>query len=187
PETAGRRLDRPAGGWARSRRADDRPAILREHDGGRARPDRVLADGQARGGRPLQVHRRRGLLSSAGSHRWGVGSFENDAARDWFYAVEEAVEPGIVIASVLDDALAEAGELELDDACAAIAGAELLASCAGLAADHLPDHIRRWVAEHPHQPHPAETEQAVGPAERGAAESELSELWNRGRAPRTAW
>ena len=87
----------------------------------------------------------------------------------------------------MDDALAEAGELELDDACAAIAGAELLASCAGLAADHLPDHIRRWVAEHPHQPHSAETEQAVGAVERVRDESELSELWNREMGPQNAW
>src|SRR5947209_5326723 len=118
---------------------------------------------------------------------WGTGSFENDAASDWFYIVEEAVEPGLVIAAALDDALAEAGYLELDSACAAIAGAELLASCAGVPADHLPDHIRRWVTEHPHQPYDAEIDQAVQAVQRVRGESELRELWDEGMGPNNAW
>jgi hypothetical protein len=118
---------------------------------------------------------------------WGTGSFENDSASDWFYLVEEAVEPGGVIASALDDALAEADYLELDSACAAIAAAELLASCAGVAADDLPDHIRRWVSEHPHQPHAAEIEQAVRAVERVRAESELRELWDEEMGADNGW
>jgi hypothetical protein len=118
---------------------------------------------------------------------WGTGSFENDSASDWFYTVEEALEPGLTIASALDDALAEAGYLELDSACAAIAGAELLAACAGVAADGLPDHIRRWVTEHPHQPHTAEIEQAVRAVQRVRSESELRELWDDEMASDNAW
>jgi hypothetical protein len=118
---------------------------------------------------------------------WGIGSFENDSASDWFYTVEEAVEPGLAIASALDDALAEAGYLELDSACVAIAGAELSAACAGVPADHLPDHIRRWVAQHPHQPHAAEIEQAVLAVERVRGESELRELWEDEMGLDNAW
>jgi hypothetical protein len=118
---------------------------------------------------------------------WGTGSFQNDSASDWFYTVEEAVEPGLVISSALDDALAEAGYLELDSASAAIAAAELLASCAGLAADDLPDHIRRWVAEHSHQPYAAEIEQAVHAVERVRAESELREQWDEEQGPENSW
>jgi hypothetical protein len=118
---------------------------------------------------------------------WGTGSFENDSARDWFYTVEEAVEPGLTIASALDDALAEAGYLELDCACAAIAGAELSAACAGVAADDLPDHIRRWVAQHPHQPHGAEIEQAVLAVQRVRSESELREQWDEEMSSDNAW
>jgi Domain of unknown function (DUF4259) len=118
---------------------------------------------------------------------WGTGSFENDAASDWFYLVEEAVEPGLVIASALDDALAEAGYLELDPACAAVAAAELSASCAGEVADDLPDHIRRWVSEHPHQPHANEIEHAVQAVERVRAESEVRELWDEETGPDNAW
>jgi hypothetical protein len=118
---------------------------------------------------------------------WGIGSFENDCASDWFYTVEEAVEPGLTIASALDDALAEPGYLDLDSACAAIAGAELSAACAGVAADGLPDHIRRWVTEHPHQPHAAEIEQAVRAVQRVRNESELRELWDHEMGPDNAW
>ena len=118
---------------------------------------------------------------------WGTGSFENDAASDWFYLVEEAVDPGVVIMSALDDALAEAGDLELDAASTAIAAGELSASCAGEVADHLPDHIGRWVSEHPHEPHADEIEQAVQAVERVRADSELRELWEEDRGPDNAW
>jgi Domain of unknown function (DUF4259) len=119
---------------------------------------------------------------------WGTGSFENDAASDWFYLVEEeAVEPGLVIMSALDDALAEAGYLELDVAWAAVVAAELSASCAGEVADELPDHIRRWVSEHPHRPHADEIEHAAQAVERVRSESELRELWDEETGPDNAW
>jgi hypothetical protein len=118
---------------------------------------------------------------------WGTASFENDPARDWFLLVEEAVDPGAVIASALDTALGDADYLGLEAACEAIAAAELFASCAGHAPDRLPDHVRRWVEGHPHQPHDSEIDQAVLAVQRVRAESELSELWDEdvdGRAGR---
>jgi Domain of unknown function (DUF4259) len=118
---------------------------------------------------------------------WGTGSFQNDSASDWFYTVEEAVEPGLVISSALDDALAETGYLELDSASAAIAAAELLASCAGQAPHDLPDHIRRWVMEHSHQPHAAEIEPAVHAVARVRSESELRDLWEEEQGPKNSW
>src|ERR1700730_14373145 len=81
---------------------------------------------------------------------WGVASFENDPASDWFFLVEEAVDPGWVIAAALDSALGEADYLGIDVSCEAIAAAELSASCAGHAAEGLPDHVRQWVDAHPH-------------------------------------
>jgi hypothetical protein len=118
---------------------------------------------------------------------WGTGAFENDAARDWFYRVEEAVEPGDVIAAALDDALAEAGDLEVEPACAAVAAAELSAGCAGLGAEDLPDQIKRWASEHPHEPGAAETEQAVAAIERVRADSELRDLWDDELGADNAW
>ena len=118
---------------------------------------------------------------------WGTASFENDLASDWFLLVEEAVEPGEVIALALDTALADADYLGLDAAPEAIAAAELLASCAGHAPDRLPDDVRRWVDGHPHRPHDSETDEAILAVQRVRAESELRELWDEdvdGRAGR---
>jgi hypothetical protein len=109
---------------------------------------------------------------------WGTASFENDAASDWFLRVEEAVDPGAVIASAIDHALGDADYLELDAACEAIAAAELSASCAGQAPARLPDRVRGWVDANPHQPHDSEIEQAVQAVSRVRAESELRALWD---------
>lgn len=108
---------------------------------------------------------------------YGVASFENEPASDWFFQVEEAVDPGVVIASALDSAVGEADHLGLDAACEAIAAAELSASCAGHAPERLPDPVRRWVDSHPHHPHGTEIDQAILAVQRVRAESELRELW----------
>jgi hypothetical protein len=70
---------------------------------------------------------------------WGVASFENDAAGDWFLLVEEAPDPGAVMASAIDDVVSAAECLEVDACCEAIAAAELCACCAG----QLPDRLTR--------------------------------------------
>ena len=119
---------------------------------------------------------------------WAAGSFENDAARDWFYFVEEAVDPGAVIASAVDNALGEAEDLGLDASFEAIAAAELSASCAGQAPARLPDDVRRWVDAHPHQPHDSEMQQAIQAVSRVRAESELRELWGEtGESQENEW
>ena len=109
---------------------------------------------------------------------WGTTCFENDAATDWFLLVEEAVDPGEVIASALDTALGDPDYHGLDAACEAIAAAELSASSAGHAPDRLPDDVRRWVDGHPHRPHDSEIDQAILAVQRVRAESELRELWD---------
>lgn len=108
---------------------------------------------------------------------WGFASFENDAAGDWFLIVEEAVDPGGVIASALDGAVGESEYLGLDESCEAIAAAELSASCAGHASVRLPDRVRYWVDTHPHQPHDSEIDQAVQAVQRVRTESELRDYW----------
>ena len=109
---------------------------------------------------------------------WGPASFENDPAGAWFFLLEEAVDPGGVIASTLDSAVGEADYLDLDASCEAVAAAELSASCAGQAPERLPDPVRRWVDAHPHEPHDSEIEQAILAVQRVRAESELRQLWN---------
>jgi hypothetical protein len=112
---------------------------------------------------------------------WGAASFENDAATDWFYLVEEAVDPDLIIASALDQAVGDAGYLDLDVSCEAIAAADLCASCAGHAPFRPGDNVRLWVDTHPHQPHDAEIDSAVEAVTRVRAESELRELWQEAR------
>jgi hypothetical protein len=110
---------------------------------------------------------------------WGVASFENDAAADWFLLVEEAADPGVVMASAIDDALSAADHLEGDVSCEAIAAGELCACCAGQPADRLPDNVDRWVQANPHGPHADEVELAVQAVTRGREESELRNHWER--------
>jgi hypothetical protein len=108
---------------------------------------------------------------------WGVASFENDAAGDWFLRVEEAPDPGEVMAEVIDDALSAAEFLEADLSSEAIAAAELCACCAGHPPDRLPDNVFAWVQSNPHGPHADEVELAVQAVRRVREESELRDLW----------
>lgn len=110
--------------------------------------------------------------------QWGTASFENDPAGDWFLLVEEAVDPGGVIASALDSAVGEPEYLGLDESREAIAAAELSASCAGHASGRLPDNVSYWVDTHPHQPHDSEIDQALRAVQRVRTESELRNHWD---------
>ena len=84
-------------------------------------------------------------MTAPGDFSRGVASFENDAAADWFLLVEEAVDPGAVMASAIDDALSSADHLQADVSCEAIAAAELCACSAGQPPDRLPDNVDAWV------------------------------------------
>jgi len=121
-----------------------------------------------------------------GVGEWGEANFENDPASDWFLLVEEAVDPGVVIASALDGAVGESEHLGLDESCEALAAAELSASCAGHASTRLPDNVRYWVDTHPHQPHDSEIDQAVQAVQRVREESELRDYWE-GTVDRDKW
>ena len=107
----------------------------------------------------------------------GVASFENDTAADWFLLVEEAVDPGAVMASALDDALSDADYLEVGMSCEAIAAADLCACCAGYPPERLPDNIHAWIQANPHGPHADEVQLAVQAVTRVREESELRDHW----------
>lgn len=108
---------------------------------------------------------------------WGVASFENGTAGDWFLLVEEAPDPGAVMASAIDDVVSAAEFLEVGACCEAIAAAELCACCAGQLPDRLPDNVDGWVQANPHGPHADEVELAVQAITRVREESELRDLW----------
>jgi hypothetical protein len=108
---------------------------------------------------------------------WGLASFENDAAGEWFLLVEEAPEPGAVMASAIDEVLSAAEVIEVDLCCEAIAAAELCACCAGQLPDRLPDNVYGWVEANPHEPHADEIDLAAQAVSRVREESELRDLW----------
>jgi hypothetical protein len=107
----------------------------------------------------------------------GVASFDNEMAADWFLLVEEAVDPGAVMGSAIDDALSDADHLDADISCQAIAAAELCACCAGYPPDRLPDNVHGWMQENPHGPHADEVQLAVQAVIRVREESGLRDHW----------
>ncbi len=109
---------------------------------------------------------------------WGVYSFDNDTASDWFFTVEESTDPGAVMAAAIDDAISSSEQLETELCCQAIAAAELCASCAGQTPARLPDHIELWVQVNHHRPAPDEVAQAVQAVRRIRVDSELREAWD---------
>jgi hypothetical protein len=115
---------------------------------------------------------------------WGVTSFDNDAAGDWFLLVEEDQDPGAVMAAAMDDVLSDADSPEADPCREAIAAAELCASCAGQLAERLPDNVQAWIEENPHGMHSDEVELAVHTVTRIREDSELRDFWDEsGDAP----
>ena len=118
---------------------------------------------------------------------WGVASFENDAAGEWFLLVEEAPEPGAVMASAIDEVLSAAEFLDVDLCCGAIAAAELCACCAGQLPDRLPDNVYGWVQANPHEPHADEIDLAVEAVSRVRDESELRDAWRPRETVLSGW
>jgi hypothetical protein len=109
---------------------------------------------------------------------WGVESFENDAAAEWFLGVEEAPDPGALMAEAIDEALGAPEDPALEVCCEAIAAAELCACCAGQWPDRLPDNVRYWAESNPHGPHGDEVALALQAVARVRDESELREWWD---------
>ncbi len=126
------------------------------------------------------------MLDDVGT--WGIASFDNDTASDWFFAVEESPDPGAVMAAAIDDAISISEQLETEPCCEAIAAAELCASCAGQTPARLPDHIELWVEVHPHRPAPDEVAQAVQAVRRIREDSALREEWDESAdGPHAGW
>ncbi|MGZ4172849.1 MAG: DUF4259 domain-containing protein [Solirubrobacteraceae bacterium] len=108
---------------------------------------------------------------------WGTASFDNESASEWFYEMEEAHDPGAVMAAALDEALSSAERLGVDTSSQAVAAAELVAACAGHLPPRLPDRVLRWVQAHSHRPASDELADATDAVRRIRAESDLSEFW----------
>ena len=74
---------------------------------------------------------------------WGVGSFENDDALDWFFEVSSAN-----TASVFFETFEETegnGYLQVDTCSAAVAAADVVSSINSQSHSNLPDDVQAWV------------------------------------------
>lgn len=108
---------------------------------------------------------------------WGVASFENDAAIDWFWRLEEAIDPGAFMAEAIDDVVGAAESPDVVACINAIAAAELCACCAGHPPVVLPDRIQAWAARNPHTPHANEIASAVEAVTLIRTEGAVREIW----------
>lgn len=113
---------------------------------------------------------------------WDAGSFGNNAASDWVYALEEC--PDL---SFIEDTLQrvlDAGNRYMDaiEGAEAVAAAEVVAWLLGrpTPVDTDSQCVAEWVATHPFAPPPALVDKALVVIHRiQGRESELAELWEK--------
>jgi hypothetical protein len=109
---------------------------------------------------------------------WGPGSFQNDAALDWFEG-EFAGGGAEVIVELLEE-VAQADEIDADLGSAAVAAAECVAIAFGNPSSELEDDMRVSVGEHAEEI--TNTDDITELAQRALAAvaeegSELAQLW----------
>lgn len=119
---------------------------------------------------------------------WGELAFDNDAANDWAYGLEEVADLSLVESAIA--AVEGAGDeyLDQDVACEALAACEVLARLLGHAAytNAYTEKVDAWVAAHTIRPEPALLNRARKAIDRIVGDnSELRELWE--EADGDAW
>lgn len=78
---------------------------------------------------------------------WGYKSFENDAAMDWIYELEES-EDDELIKECLQDTLNSSDEcLDAEVCCCAIASAEIVAAYKSNLPTELPEEVSAWLTD----------------------------------------
>lgn len=111
---------------------------------------------------------------------WGAGSFQNDAALDWY---EEFRSAGT---AAVDDAFSAAeiaDYVDVDEGCAALAAAEIVAAAFGKPLSEQPADFSDLLARYQDfvKELPDVRARAISAVKRAVAESsELSELWSEG-------
>jgi hypothetical protein len=107
---------------------------------------------------------------------WGTGTFENDDASDWLFALEGTTDHAL-LESALRAAATPQGYLEAPTCCEALAAAEVVASLRGWPSSALPPEVSQWVSAHRGAPAPALTALATQAIDRIERDSELRDLW----------
>jgi hypothetical protein len=112
---------------------------------------------------------------------WGVNTFDNDAACDWKYGLED-VDNLSLVCETLTCVLAVGSEyLDSNDACEGLAACEVIARLKGNwgVRDAYTESLDKWVEAHPIQPPTDLVNQALAVIARVlTAPSELTELWD---------
>jgi Domain of unknown function (DUF4259) len=111
---------------------------------------------------------------------WGELAFDNDAANDWAYGLDEVDDLSLVESALVE--LEDVGDeyLDQDVACNALAACEVLARLLGNFGyrNAYTEKVDSWVAAHPTKPKPALLIRARNAIQRVLGEqSELRQLW----------
>ena len=122
---------------------------------------------------------------SIGMGAWGTGPFENDAASDWVYELEESDDFEFV-REQLRRCLAQDAYLDSYYGTTAVAAAEVVAAGSGAPRPRLPEEVIEWLAGSRGSPTATDRALAVSALLRVRGErSELRDLWNEAGDP--AW
>lgn len=106
---------------------------------------------------------------------WGTGVFENDAALDWFDALERRGADAVLAA--LQTIPEEDDYIEADQAAEALAAAEIVAAALGHPAAGLPGEATDWVQAHAGEIDSTLVPLAVDAVTRIRTDSEPQALW----------
>jgi hypothetical protein len=119
---------------------------------------------------------------------WGAGSFENDAALDWVWSLEQSDDLSPVEAAI-SDVLNGDDYLDADVGCTGLAAAEVVAALRDRALDGLPEEVSQWVETHEIAASDALVKNCLTAVEKIGNDdtSELKELWEEGGDPATEW
>lgn len=107
---------------------------------------------------------------------WGYKTFENDAAADWLYDLEEATKPEFVL-QPLQALIRSRGKADLDDCMESLAAAEVLAGARYEPPRNLPRIARSWVKRVALVPRDADLKMAIRAVAKIEADSELADEW----------
>jgi hypothetical protein len=112
---------------------------------------------------------------------WDVGTFDNDAARDWAYELESQSDISMVALTLVNVLAVGAEYLDSYIASEGLAAAEVVARLRGNwgVRNSSTETIDTWVETHPTQPSTELVSQAIAAIDRVLTEpSELLELWS---------
>ena len=114
---------------------------------------------------------------------WGELAFDNDAANDWAYGLEEVSDLSLVEAAFEELEAVGDDYLDQDVACGALAACEVLARLRGNFGykNAYTEKVDSWVAAHPQKPSADLLSRGAAAIQRIlGANSELRELWEEG-------